>query len=291
MKPLLSLINQLGAQFDQLRTQHFLAPCVPGGKIKVRLSRLVYEFRPQPENFQGWGLFEPIDEQTAQLVDEPTMPMIAKYLAQFSVVRVILAYRLVGQAWLAYPVNESDFKQRGGVPQPLVVQLNTTGQQFEQIIARYDGSSFWFDEVDRRADPSITRELGQALSREIAPTALRFAMLTPEMRTVYQLEFERVRKLQAARLAAKLKAQRAITHSTEYRLREALWLGGRAQLQGFQERDKAWLVDWSTKDGSHHTSTIAKRDLTVLSAGICLSGKDNDFDLQSLVKVVEQRGW
>ena len=35
-------------------------------------------------------------------------------------------------------------------------------------------------------------------------------------------------------------------------------------------------------------SAISKRDLTVISAGICLSGEDDKFDLQSLVGVVEK---
>ena len=34
---------------------------------------------------------------------------------------------------------------------------------------------------------------------------------------------------------------------------------------------------------------IAKSELTVVSAGICLSGRDRDFDLQSLVGVVERQ--
>lgn len=38
-----------------------------------------------------------------------------------------------------------------------------------------------------------------------------------------------------------------------------------------------------------HTSAIAKADLTVVSSGICLSGRDRDFDLQSLVGVIEHQ--
>jgi hypothetical protein len=37
------------------------------------------------------------------------------------------------------------------------------------------------------------------------------------------------------------------------------------------------------------TSAIAKTDLTVVSSGICLSGRVRDFDLQSLVGVMEQQ--
>jgi hypothetical protein len=62
---------------------------------------------------------------------------------------------------------------------------------------------------------------------------------------------------------------------------------GGGDLHGFRDRGEFWLVEWLARDGQLHTSAIAKNDLTVISAGICLSGEDQKFDLQSLVGVVE----
>jgi len=74
----------------------------------------------------------------------------------------------------------------------------------------------------------------------------------------------------------------------EKRLAAALRQGG-GELREFRDRDDSWLIEWITADGSRHTSAISKNDLTVVSAGICLSGMDRDFDLQSLVGVVERQ--
>ena len=58
-----------------------------------------------------------------------------------------------------------------------------------------------------------------------------------------------------------------------------------------QPKGDYWTVDWTTADGVRHSSAIAKADLTVVSSGICLSRRDRDFDLQSLVGVMEQQEW
>jgi hypothetical protein len=76
----------------------------------------------------------------------------------------------------------------------------------------------------------------------------------------------------------------------EGRLREALRTGG-GEMRDFRDRGEYWLVEWTTADGQRHTSAIAKGDMTVISSGICLSGRDRDFDLQSLVGVIEGRDW
>ncbi|AUB41115.1 hypothetical protein COO91_07160 [Nostoc flagelliforme CCNUN1] len=66
---------------------------------------------------------------------------------------------------------------------------------------------------------------------------------------------------------------------------------GGGELNQFHDRSDYWTVDWTTADGVRHTSAIAKADLTVVTSGICLSGRDRDFDLQSLVGVMEQQEW
>ena len=61
----------------------------------------------------------------------------------------------------------------------------------------------------------------------------------------------------------------------EYRLRQAVEHAG-AQLRDFSEHRDVYRVTYQV-DGRRHTSIIRKNDLTVQSAGICLSGGQN-FD-------------
>lgn len=65
---------------------------------------------------------------------------------------------------------------------------------------------------------------------------------------------------------------------------------GGGELQQFHDRGDYWTVDWTTTDGVRHSSAIAKSELTVISSGICLSGRDRDFDLtirNSLLVAIE----
>lgn len=297
-----SLIDQLAREEDRVRKAEFLAPCVRGGQIRARVSGLIYTFTPQPRDFEGWGVFLPTSDQEAELLDAAELPLVGEYLKRLKPLRARLATRLRGGTWLAYPANESDFEQRFGAARPFPVHLVTDGAAFEQVIARADGSAFWFEAIDRRSDPAATVALRDAFNRQTAADALRFKDMTHEMRVAYaiaqqppgQLIEEHLRKRHRPR---SLNAQRELippdsateAQRDERRLRQALAVGG-GELQGFADRGDYWVVEWTARGGARHRSAISKDELTVISSGICLSGQDPDFDLQSLVGVIED-GW
>jgi hypothetical protein len=320
-KDVLDILSRVAAEEASFRDTRFVAPCVPGGRVRARIAGLVRTFAPRPPEFGGWGVFTPDGDATARLVEEADLPLVAAYLSAFPVLRLRLVRALSGQTWLAYPVSESDMAQRfGGAARPAPVHLVTEGAPFEIVTARGVGGSWWFEDVDRRADPMQADRLRDAFRALTEPADLRFPGLTPEMRTAYDLaaqqddRFARRRQEQAQRAARQAAAdarRQARTAANAFhrdgfpltrggngprnagdegRLRNALAVGGGA-LHDYSDRGEYWLVEWATGDGTRHTSAIAKADLTVVSSGVCLSGRDRDFDLQSLVRVIEQGTW
>ena len=275
MTDIRELLNQIASAEAQLQSTQFFAPCVKGGRVRARVVGMVYTFTPKPRQFEGWGIFQPVDGQTATLVEGADLPQIVAYLQQFPAIRLRLAYRLQNQSWLAYPINEADMRQRFKAVKHVVVHLVTEGVAFEQILARWNGNSCWFEEVDRRADPTIAETLQSSLKQLTPVEELQFKGMTPEMRSLYELATQQIEEF-------------AQPQRDEKRLRQALKLGG-GELHQFQDRGNYWTVNWTTSDGVRHTSAITKDDLTVVSSGICLSGRDRDFDLQSLVGVMEHR--
>jgi hypothetical protein len=159
MSDIRKLLHQIASAGAQLQSTQFLAPCVKGGRVRTRVAGMVYSFAPKPQQFEGWGIFQPVDDQTAARVEEADLPEITAYLQQFQSIRLRLAYRLQNQTWLAYPVNEADMRQRFKRVNPVLVHLVTEGVAFEQIIGRWNGNSCWFEELDRRSDPAIAETL------------------------------------------------------------------------------------------------------------------------------------
>ena len=268
------LLNQLADDETALCSTQFLAPCVKGGRVRTRMSGLIYTFTPTVRT-EGWGIFQPLDAARVEKVDEPLLSDVERYLQHFPVMRLRLVHRLRSQSWLAYPANAADARQRLGEAKPVVVHLVTEGGQFDQIVARWDGTAFWLEIVDRRADFVVAEKLNEALLQGVWPADLRFKGLTPEMRTAYDLA--------AQQLSDFCPEQR-----NRARLTDALKIGG-GELKHFQDQGEVWQVEWLTPSGEWHSSAISKADLTVISAGICLDGGDRAFDLQSLVGVVEHQ--
>lgn len=269
------LIARLGAQEAALMQATFLAPCLPGSRVRTSIQKLVREFEAPPD-FEGWGLFQPEDERRVRLVEQADSIAVSEYLALFKPLRMRLIHPVSGRSWLAYPVNEADARQRLRQVGPRLVHLVTAGARLEVAVTRPDGGALWFDDLDRKTDPLEAESLNRSLEDQILPDKLSFKGLTPEMRTAYELAATQERFYQESlRL-----------RNEHERLRQALKVGG-GDLAGYLDRGDHWVVDWTDGNGGRHSSAISKRDLTVLSAGICLAGEDRRFDLQSLVGVVE----
>lgn len=269
-----TLLSQLTIQEAELLNQQFLAPCDRNGRIRTKLSNLVYTFKPIPHDFQGWGVFQPVDRSHARVNRIADLPQIEAYLHPLPTFRLILARLLQGQTWLAFPINVSDMTQRWGWAKPIPIHLVTEGSAFDVAIARPDNQTWWFETLDRRAAPQPTECLRQAFQQCTPPEQLSFSGLTPEMRIAYELATQPLAEFSPA-------------DRDQKRLEQALKVGG-GTLQKFSDQAEYWRVEWTTAEGQQQISAIAKSDLTVLSSGICLSGRDRDFDLESLVGVIEQ---
>jgi hypothetical protein len=218
----------------------------------------------------------------------------------------------------------------GGEPLPVFLCDPFNGaEQFERIIARVDGRTLWFDGPDVRADPTHAARLREAAARghdrlehtEISGLSAseRHALLLWELHQVAE-RFLRERSASAESQSGPAShgprqrppqsrseevSQRAyIDRLAEQlrraelaeRLRHALAKAD-ATLHSFHEvldstgKPAEIIVEWSQRGQRHrHRSTIDP-GLTVVSSGICLSGRDRDFDLTSLVSVIAASPW
>ncbi|MGD8794399.1 MAG: hypothetical protein PVF47_17750 [Anaerolineae bacterium] len=269
------LLDKMESAEDEFLETEFLAPVLPGGRVRVRIAGLVCTLRVTGRYEPGWAILKPLSLDRARVVDQPGLAQIRDYLALFPAVRLLLVGRANpespgGGPWLALPAHRGDGRfQIDGLAS---VHLVAGAEPFQRITARFDGTTFWFQEIDRRRSPALAAYLRQALVAETSPEALHKATLTAEEREAYQIAYE---ALVAAR-----------RDPTEARLAEALAHGG-AELASYIEREEAYTVTFEV-EGRRHRSTVRKDDLTVLAAGICLAGQDRRFDLQSLVGVLRE---
>jgi hypothetical protein len=214
----------------------------------------------------GWWLCAAQDARRARVLGEALPWQRGEYLALWPSLRLVLLEPLKGGDWLALPYNPSDARQRFGLAGPLIVRLVEGGQPFERIVGRVEGLTIWYDAPDRRADPTQAEALRAALAEERAMPGV--AGLGAGEQAAYALLITHT-----------------VRHSTDTRLRAALTLGG-AQLIGYEPAGDGLRVTWER--AGQRSVTLIATDMTVVSAGICLSGEDSRFDLASIVGVVRE---
>ncbi len=289
------LLNKMESAEQAFLETEFMAPVLPGGQVRVRIAGLVCSLRVAGRPEPGWAILKPESMDRARVTGQPGLRQVRDYLELFPAVRLLLVAR-AGHPWLAIPAHRGDSRfQIEGVVR---VRLVVGAEPFQRVVSRFDGTHFWFQEVDRRRSPAIAAYLREELDAGTAPEDLHKPTLTAEEREAYRLALggiEAILRAQAPERPSRAPrpdepreplAEIVRRDRVEKRLSDALAHGG-AELASYIERESAYTVAY-TVEGQHYRSTVSKDDLTVLSAGICLSGGDRAFDLQSLVGVLRE---
>ena len=268
-------LARLAAAEDAFLQSEFLAPVLRGQGVQVRIAGVRCQLRVEPADFHGWGVFRPLSHTQARFVRLASMAQRRQYLGLFPAVAMILCARQGGSdAWLALPAAPGDapLASQGMVP----VWLVDEAELFDTAWAAFEGSRLWFDQVDSRSDPRAAVYLRESVNRMTEPARLDRPGLTAGQREAYAAVYEY--RLRRSKEDARTAGER--------RLREALTHAG-AEFRDFAERGDVYTVTY-TVDGRRHTSAVRKSDLSVQTAGICLSGQDQKFDLHSLVGVLRE---
>jgi hypothetical protein len=251
----------------------FLAPVVRGHGVAVKIAGVRCLLTINPREFQGFGIFLANSHLDATFVRDASAIERRDYLRLFPAVRLIAGAMQRGNV-LATPENLAD--DRFAIAGAVVVNLCDRVELFDVMLARFDGTQFWFDALDPRADLAMAAHLRRSIVEMADPNDLERAGMSKGQRLAYALEY--------TRRATKILADRR--GRDDERLRLALAHAG-AVLCDFTDAQDAYRVTYSV-DGRRHTSIVGKNNLTVNSAGICLSGQDQNFDLSSLVGVLRE---
>jgi hypothetical protein len=266
-------LERLAIAEERAFSAGFLAPVLRRGTVQVRIAGVVCRLRVDPASFEGWGIFRPTSATEARLVRPAGLHERRRYLELLPLLRMIVCLRERG-AWLAVPARRADarFRIDGLVP----VRLVEEPERFAVVLTRFDGAHCWYDGPDPRRDPGTAAYLRESLARMVEPDQLSRPGLTAEECAAYTLNY-------GPRLQAELEARR---DRVEERLRAALGHAG-AEFREYQERGDVYRVVYEV-DGGRQVSVVRRDDLSVQVAGICLSGQDRQFDLQSLVGVLRE---
>lgn len=268
------LLRRMTQEEQSFLESTFVAPVLKGAGVQVRVAGIVWKFQVTPRDFEGWALLKPETTRAARVVGAARLGQVRDYLRLFPALSLVLTEKRADGWWaLAAEGSDSRFHIDGLVP----VLLPGEVQVFDTVRARWDGSRFFVEGRNPRRSPSIAAYLREALQEGRKAEDLRKATLTPQERLAY--EWQLLLREEERRDTTEERLKAAVDHAS-------------GKFRGFVERKDAYAVTF-TVDGEPHTATVRKDDLSVMLAGICLSGEDQKFDLASLVGVIRegQRGY
>jgi len=263
-----NLFDKFAAEEEAFFGSTFMAPVLRGQPILVRISGITMTLKVRPKNFEGWGVFRSNDQRLARRVREATLSEKREYLDIWPRLSLVVCHQ--GDKVLGVPATDNDprFKIQGFVPIALPEEVRV----FDTVDVRFDGKNMWFDGHSSFRNARFADQLRNMLAEETEPDKVEISGLSSSERAAYKFAYD-----------AEIESKR---DRKEDRLRYAVERSG-AQFRSYTERGNTYTVEMMV-DGRTYRPVLDKETLTCTSSGICLSGGDRAFDLQSLVGVFRE---
>lgn len=263
-----NLIRKLAKEEGDLLTKEIFAPYFPTDSfIETQIAGIRYKLRTQKRKKYGFGIFRPQSSKFASFVREASEEQAERYLNLLPEVKGILVFQT--DFWYCIPINRNSYQHLGFADLTSVLQVSDA-QAFDYFVGRFDGRIIWFQELDPNCDIEKIETLKEQAKTE---KLSKIKGLTPEDKIAFELSIKKKAEQQALTFEGRLKA---------------IFSKKGASLDSYKEIGNQIEVKWKSKKGEYYTSIVRKKDLTIVSAGICLSNEDTKFDLHSLIGVVSQ---
>lgn len=264
----LDLIEKVGEKESALTKTDFISPVFNNTRVATTVMGMVYTFSI-PKVDPGWYRIRARNIKTARINGEASLGEIESYLKRLRPLRATLAFKQDG-CYQAV-VDKGDRELSGRVIPVLL--FSDSANDFDRVICRSDGVNIWFESVEVSNDPAKGEYLRKSLDKFTDPKKIAFSGLLFDEKAAYALRYKIDEKTRVDVKQQRL--QRDVEHA-----------GGK--FVKFDERSDFYSVTY-TVDGEKYTSYISKDPShRVVTAGVCLQGGDNAFDLTSLITVLRE---
>lgn len=279
---ILNIISKIGKKETDIINKVFVSPVCANTTVATHVDGIIFPFTI-PKTKDGWYRIQPIDNKKATIIDEADLSDREKYLKYLGKLRLVIVKKIQGTFYgVPDKVNKFGFRVNDLLP---ILLCDETPLDFDRVITRFDGANIWFDQVDQGNDPTKAEYLRHCLAKitivaeskgleeGMDPANLSFSGLTLEEKIAFTLRLSVDKKL--------------VVDSKKVQLKKDVEFAG-GSFVGFAERADHYGVTYRV-NGSEFTSYVSKdRAHSVISAGLCLNGNDNKFDLKSLITVIRE---
>lgn len=264
-RKMLDLFNKLSKTEKNVMdgNTEILSPSCSDIPVKVRIDGIILTFKALPKNFNGWGVFKVRNQKEVELIREASLTERQRYLELYPRFSAVV-YKQDRQPYAV--IVRSQYRNTiidGKIRILLAENIN----QFDSVNVRWDGHNFWYDSHSTVGSLINSEQLRNNITNKTKLENLKITAITPAQLEAYKLAFEDVKT------------------TTQERLENALKRSG-GKLVSYTDRGNSYTVKYIVEN-NEYTSTVDE-NLRVEVAGICLSGGDKNFDLQSLVHVIRE---